>query len=147
MAGLAAAAFAGVALVAAISAVWSDRGGMGIEGLMALYEFVKAGGTLIVEGATSTIFPEYNLTTGITVEEPDSLFARGSVYRGVVTDRRSPIGYGFNAQVPVYFSQAPVLAVQGAGGGFGGFGGGGNSQQQNREHPHRGQTISLTCYE
>src|SRR5690606_31436236 len=25
------------------------RGGMGIEGLMALYEFVKAGGTLIVE--------------------------------------------------------------------------------------------------
>lgn len=109
------------------------RGGMGIEGLMALYEFVKAGGTLIVEGATSTIFPEYNLTTGITVEEPDSLFARGSVYRGIVTDRRSPIAYGFNAQVPVYFSQTPVLAVQGAGGGLGGFGGGGagNSQQQN----------------
>ncbi|HRQ77643.1 MAG TPA: M14 family zinc carboxypeptidase [Gemmatimonadaceae bacterium] len=111
------------------------RGGMGIEGLMALYEFVKAGGTLIVEGATSTIFPEYNLTTGVTVETPDSLFARGSVYRGIVTDRSSPIAYGFNAQVPVYFSQAPVLAVQGAGGGgFGGFGGGGagaNSQQQN----------------
>lgn len=109
------------------------RGGMGIEGLMALYEFVKAGGTLIVEGATSTIFPEYKLTTGVTVEEPDSLFARGSVYRGIVTDRSSPIAYGFNAQVPVYFSQAPVLAVQGAGGGgFGGFGGGaGNSQQQN----------------
>lgn len=110
------------------------RGGMGIEGLMELYNFVKAGGTLIVEGATSTIFPEYNLTTGVSVESPSDLFVRGSVMRGIVTDRRSPIAYGFNAQVPVYFNQAPVLSVAGAGGGFGGFGGGGaggNAAQQN----------------
>lgn len=111
------------------------RGGMGIEGLMELYNFVKAGGTLIVEGATSTIFPEYNLTTGVTVESPSDLFVRGSVMRGIVTDRRSPIAYGFNAQVPVYFNQAPVLNVAGGGGGFGGFGGGGgaggNAAQQN----------------
>jgi hypothetical protein len=109
------------------------RGGMGFEGLLELYNFVKAGGTLIVEGATSTIFPEYNLTTGITIEEPSNLFVRGSVVRGVVSDRRSPIAYGFNAQVPVYFNQAPVMSVAGAGGGFGGFGGGagGNAAQQN----------------
>ncbi|MBX3174233.1 MAG: hypothetical protein KF709_07455 [Gemmatimonadaceae bacterium] len=107
------------------------RGGMSYEGLLELYNFVKAGGTLIVEGATSTIFPEYNLVSGITVEEPGNLFARGSVFRGMVSDKRSPIAYGFNAQVPVYFSQAPVLNVGGGGGGFGGFGGGGNSQQQN----------------
>ncbi len=108
------------------------RGGMGFEGLLELYNFVKAGGTLIVEGATSTIFPEYNLTTGITIESPDSLFVRGSVMRGIVSDRRSPIAYGFNAQVPVYFNQAPVMAVAGAGGGgFGGFGGAANAAQQN----------------
>ncbi|MCE7888795.1 MAG: hypothetical protein DYH12_03675, partial [Sorangiineae bacterium PRO1] len=110
------------------------RGGMGYEGLQELYKFVKEGGTLIVEGATTTIFPEYKLTAGVTVETPERLFARGSVMRGIVADRRSPIAYGYPAQVPVYFSQSPVLNAGGAGGGgFGGFGGGagGNPQQQN----------------
>ncbi|HET8769940.1 MAG TPA: M14 family zinc carboxypeptidase [Gemmatimonadaceae bacterium] len=108
------------------------RGGMGYEGLQELYKFVNEGGTLITEGATSLIFPEYNLTTGITIEEPADLFARGSVMRGVVSDRTSPITYGYNAQVPVYFSQSPVINAGGTGGGFGGFGGrGGNDAQQN----------------
>jgi Zinc carboxypeptidase len=98
------------------------RGGMGWEGLMELVKFVREGGTLITEGSTSTIFPEYNVTSGVTVETPDNLFVRGSVMRGVVSDRRSPIAYGYDAQVPVYFSQSPVLNV--GGGGFGGFGGG-----------------------
>ena len=53
------------------------------------------GGTLITEGSTSTIFPEYNLTPGVTVETPDGLFARGSIMRGVISDRRSPIAYGY----------------------------------------------------
>ncbi len=91
------------------------RGGMGLEGLVELARFVQEGGTLIVEGSTATIFPEYGLTTGVTVEEPAQLFARGSVMRGVVSDRKSPLAYGFDAQVPVYFNQAPVLA---AGGGI-----------------------------
>ncbi len=99
------------------------RGGMGWEGLMELVKFVQQGGTLIVEGSTAAIFPEYHVTSGVTVEEPDGLFVRGSVMRGVVADRRSPIAYGFDAQVPVYFSQAPVLNA-GGGGGFGGGRGG-----------------------
>ena len=108
------------------------RGGMGYEGLQELYKFVQAGGTLIVEGSTSTIFPEYKLTTGITIEEPDGLFARGSVYRGIISDRKSPVTYGYGTQVPVYFSQSPVLNAGGiAGGGFGGFGGGGSTTGQN----------------
>ena len=99
------------------------RGGMGWEGLMELVKFVQEGGTLIVEGSTAVIFPEYNVTTGVSVEEPDDLFVRGSVMRGVVADRRSPIAYGFDAQVPVYFNQAPVMSVGGGGGGRGGRGG------------------------
>jgi hypothetical protein len=97
------------------------RGGMGWEGLIELVKFVREGGTLITEGSTSTIFPEYNVSTGVTVENPVGLFVRGSVLRGVFTDRRSPIAYGYDAQVPVYFSQDPVLSV--GGGGFGGRGG------------------------
>jgi hypothetical protein len=101
------------------------RGGMGWEGLMELVKFVQQGGTLITEGSTSTIFPEYNVTSGVTVENPTGLFARGSIMRGVIADRRSPIAYGYDAQVPVYFNQEPVLGVGGGGGGFSGRGGGG----------------------
>ena len=44
------------------------RGGMGVEGLMNLYKFVQDGGTLITEGGTATLFPEYKLTPGVTVD-------------------------------------------------------------------------------
>ena len=101
------------------------RGGMGIEGLVQLVKFVQDGGTLITEGSTATIFPEYGVTTGVTVEEPAQLFVRGSILRGKISDMKSPIAYGYgSADLPVYFNQAPVLNAAG-GGGFGGFGGGG----------------------
>jgi hypothetical protein len=105
------------------------RGGMGFEGLVNLMKFVQDGGLLITEGSTSTIFPEYNLLPGITVEEPQGLFARGVVMKGVFADRKSPIAYGYEADaLPVYFSSGPVLNVGGAGGGFGGGGGRGGAQ-------------------
>ncbi|MFN8977935.1 MAG: M14 family zinc carboxypeptidase [Gemmatimonadaceae bacterium] len=109
------------------------RGGMGIEGLTELYKFVQAGGTLIVEGSTSTIFPAYNLTSGITIESPNQLFARGTILRGVVTDRTSPLAYGFEAQLPVYFNQDPVISVGGSAGLFagGGSGAGAAAMMQN----------------
>ena len=103
------------------------RGGMGLEGLAELQKFVEQGGTLIVEGSTATIFPAYGLATGVTVEEPTGLFARGAILRGIIADRKSPLVYGYDgAQLPVYFNQAPVLNVA-SGGGFGGFGGGGGA--------------------
>ncbi len=92
------------------------RGGMGMEGLLELAKFVQAGGTLIVEGSTATIFPSYGLTPGVTVENPAQLFVRGSVMRGVITDKKSPIAYGFDGgQLPVYFNQDPVLNAGGGG--------------------------------
>jgi len=100
------------------------RGGMGIEGLSELMKFVEAGGTLITEGATSTIFPDYGLTSGVSVDEPDGLYARGAIFRGIVSDQKSPIAYGYGPQLPVYFSQGPVLNAGGGGGGFFGRGGG-----------------------
>jgi hypothetical protein len=99
------------------------RGGMGVEGLVELVKFVQEGGTLITEGSTAIIFPEYGITTGVTVEEPAALFVRGSILRSKITDMKSPIAYGYgSSDLPVYFNQSPVLNA--AGGGFGGFGGG-----------------------
>ncbi len=100
------------------------RGGMGIEGLAELAKFVQEGGTLISEGSTAAFLSDYGLTSGVTVEHPAALFARGSILRGTFTDKKSPIAYGYDQKdIPVYFNQDPVL-MAGGGGGFGGFGGG-----------------------
>ena len=92
------------------------RGGMGIEGLAELAKFVREGGTLITEGSTAIIFPQYGITSGVTVEEPPQLFVRGSILRGRIADAASPLVYGYaGPDVPVYFSQAPVLNAGGTG--------------------------------
>jgi len=97
------------------------RGGMGLEGLAELSKFVEQGGTLITEGSTATIFPEYGLTPDVSVEDGGQLFVRGSILRGRIVDRESPIAYGYgDAEVPVYFNQAPVLNAGGVTGGRGG---------------------------
>ena len=94
------------------------RGGMGFEGLINVMKFVQDGGLLITEGSTSTIFPEYKLLSGVTVEEPTGLFARGVVMKAQFADRKSPIAYGYDSDnLAVYFSQAPVLNAGGGGGG------------------------------
>jgi len=101
------------------------------QGERELARFVEEGGTLLVEGSTSTIFPEYGITRGVTVESSDRLFARGSILRGLIKDKKSPLVYGYDGdQLPVYFNQDPVLNA-GAGGipsEFAGFFGGGQGQ-------------------
>ncbi len=88
------------------------RGGMGLEGLAQLARFVQEGGTLIVEGSAAALFPDYGLTSGVTVEDPADLFVRGSILKALWADKSSPIAYGYDgAALPVYFSQAPVLRV------------------------------------
>jgi hypothetical protein len=96
------------------------RGGMGLEGLAELSKFVQEGGTLVTEGSTAAIFPDYGITTGVTVEQPAPLFVRGSILRGRLSDPASPIAYGYEGpELPVYFSQAPVLNAGGVDAGRG----------------------------
>jgi hypothetical protein len=97
------------------------RGGMGLEGLVALADFVREGGLLITEGSTASIFPEFGLTPGVSVESPDDLVAPGSIHRGVIVDPASPIAYGYDGvQLPVFFRGDVVLRTAGAVGGSGG---------------------------
>jgi hypothetical protein len=124
------------ALTPNLGAIDSDddiRGGMGIEGLAELSKFVQEGGTLITDGSTSAMLAEYGIASGVTLEHPTELFARGSILRGVITDAKSPIMYGFDQKdIPVYFNQDPVLNVAAAG-GFGRGGGGGGRGGESRE--------------
>ncbi len=118
------------------------RGGMGIDGLMNLYKFVQAGGLLLTEGSTSGLFPDFNLTPGVAVEQVEGLFARGVLVRGMINDMRSPVAYGLGYnQMSVYFSSGPVLNT--GGGGAGGRGGrGGSTIAQNTQPMASGPTLS-----
>ena len=91
------------------------RGGMGLEGLAELAKFVRAGGTLITEGSTASLMADFGLADGLMVEHPEDLAARGTILRGSIVDRKSPLVYGFDEKdLPVYFNQDPVLALAAA---------------------------------
>jgi hypothetical protein len=108
------------------------RGGMGVEGLGELAKFVEQGGTLITEGSTAALMADYGLASGVTVDHPDTLAARGTILRGVIADRKSPVLYGYDGKdLPIYFNQDPVFTAGGGFGGAGGFGGGGGPGGRN----------------
>ncbi len=88
------------------------RGGMGMDGMAELAKFVGEGGTLITEGSTAALMADYGLASGVTTEHPEQLAARGAILRGMLTDKRSPITYGYDGKdLPIYFNQDPVFAM------------------------------------
>ena len=102
------------------------RGGMTVTGVANLQKFVEEGGLFITIGSSVSSIPiDYGITSGVSIQPAESLRARGSIYNGTFTDRKSPIAYGYDAGLPIYFSQAPLFQVAAGGGGFGGGGGGG----------------------
>ena len=103
------------------------RGGMGVTGVANLQKFVEDGGLFVTIGSSVSSIPiDYGITSGVSIQPADKLQARGSIYNGNFSDRKSPIAYGYDAALPIYFSQAPLFQVAaGGGGGFGGGGGGG----------------------
>ncbi len=106
------------------------RGGMTVKGVANLQKFVEEGGLFITIGGSVSAIPiEYGITSGVSIQQSDKLRARGSIYNATFSDRKSPIAYGYDAGLPIYFNQAPLFQVAaGGGGGFGGGGGGGGGQ-------------------
>ena len=99
------------------------RGGMGVTGVANLQKFIESGGLFITIGGISQVPIDYGITSGVSIQQPDKLQARGSIYNSTFSDRKSPIAYGYEAGLPLYFNQTPLFQV--AAGGGGGFGGGG----------------------
>jgi hypothetical protein len=85
------------------------RPGIGLAGLATLQSWLSRGGLLITEGGTSAVPVQYGLAPGVDITEPRTLRVRGSVVRSRVTDRRSPITYGYSDTVSVYFNQTPLF--------------------------------------
>jgi len=104
------------------------RGGMSLRGVLNLQKFVEDGGVFIPVTNCNRLAIDYGIVSGVAIQEPRQLQARGSVYNATFSDRRSPIAYGYGESLPIYFNQAPLFQVStGGGGGGGGEGGGGAS--------------------
>ncbi|HZN12573.1 MAG TPA: hypothetical protein VFC61_12895, partial [Blastocatellia bacterium] len=115
------------------------RGGLGLAGVANLEKFVQTGGLLITVGGNSALPIDFGITEGVTITEGRQLQARGSVYNAVFADRKSPIAYGYDEKLGVYFNQAPLLQAGGlAGFGLGGGGGGGTGAQAGGRPTGRG---------
>jgi hypothetical protein len=99
------------------------RGGMGLQGINSIGKFIDAGGLFVTITGNASIPIDYGLAEGVSILNTADLRVRGSVLNSNVTDKRSPIAYGYGDKLALYFSQAPVLSVGGAGGGGGGRGG------------------------
>ncbi|HEY2548204.1 MAG TPA: hypothetical protein VGI46_19185, partial [Candidatus Acidoferrum sp.] len=116
------------------------RGGLGFEGVAHIKKFVEDGGLFIPIANSSELPIELGLTDSVSISETHQLQARGMVARANVEDKASPITYGYDDSVGVYFNQGPVFSVSVAGrfGRFfadGGAGGGRTSGRGSATDP------------
>jgi hypothetical protein len=87
------------------------RGGLGFEGVANLKQFVEDGGVFLPVASSVHLPVELGITDTVSIAETRQLQARGSILRANVEDKSSPIAYGYDEAIGVYFNQAPVLRI------------------------------------
>jgi hypothetical protein len=87
------------------------RPGLGMAGLANIRRFVEEGGLLITVQDTAVWAVEAGLARWVKVVETPKLRASGSVLRASVADRSSPVAFGYDETIPVYFDGSPVFKV------------------------------------
>ncbi len=90
------------------------RGGLELRGVANLQRFVEEGGTLVTLTNSASLPVHFGLVPGLTIRETEQLWAPGGVYRAVAAEKTSPLLYGYDEQVGVYFNQrsSPVFGAQ-----------------------------------
>lgn len=89
------------------------RDGIGEEGVEALREFVRSGGTLITMGASCDLaidkfpIPVRNLKRGLT---RDQHFAPGTIVR-IQVDTSNPLGFGMPSESFGFYNNSPFFAL------------------------------------
>ncbi|MBV8207064.1 MAG: hypothetical protein JO041_09750 [Acidobacteria bacterium] len=101
------------------------RGGLGFSGVANLEKFVSGGGLLIAVTSSLSLPVQGGMTEMVAVSEPGNLNAPGSVVLSNVEDLTSPIAYGYDPRLYLYYHGPTTMRVGFAGGGFGGGGGAG----------------------
>jgi len=88
-------------------------GGMGIEGVNHLQDFVKEGGLLIMLQNPVRVAVDFGLVRGIDVFQTSRDFYNpGSILRGEIVNEKHPISYGYDKNLPLYRNHSgPLLSV------------------------------------
>jgi hypothetical protein len=85
------------------------RGGMELKGILNLYRFIEEGGLFIPITTNVSLPIDYGMVESVAVVEPKNLKARGAILQTRIIDTRSPVSYGYDRTLGVYFPGAPVL--------------------------------------
>jgi hypothetical protein len=85
------------------------RGGIEMQGIANLHRFVRDGGLFIPITTNAALAMDYGMVESVAVIKPEELVMSGSVLKARVIDRRSPVTYGYDNTLGVYFSGAPVF--------------------------------------
>ncbi len=87
------------------------RQGLGFEGLARLHAFVRDGGVLVTVGSAARFAVEMGLCRYVRVVDAKGVKTAGSLLQAAVRDATSPVVYGYDATLPVYFDGGPVFRV------------------------------------
>jgi hypothetical protein len=85
------------------------RGGIELKGIVHLRRFIEQGGLFIPITSMADLPISYGIVESVSVSNPQKLKAPGSVLSANITDMLSPIGYGYDRNLGVYFSGGPVF--------------------------------------
>ncbi|UCC40039.1 MAG: hypothetical protein JSV96_00845 [Candidatus Aminicenantes bacterium] len=85
------------------------RGGMGLEGILHLSQFIEKGGLFIPITSNVKLPIDYGLVESVDVVRANKLKTAGGVFQVRIIDQQSPIAYGYDRTLAVHFNGAPVL--------------------------------------
>jgi hypothetical protein len=85
------------------------RGGLELAGIVHLKSFIEQGGLFVPITSMAEIPVSYGIVESVAVANPPNLRVSGSVLSANISDLLSPIGYGYDRNMGVYFSGGPVL--------------------------------------
>jgi hypothetical protein len=85
------------------------RGGIELAGILHLRQFLEQGGLFVPITSMAEIATGYGLVESVSVAAPKKLQVIGSVLSANITDTLSPVGYGYERNLGVYFSGGPIL--------------------------------------
>jgi Zinc carboxypeptidase len=85
------------------------RGGIELKGIVHLRQFIEQGGLFIPITSMADLPISYGIVESVAVTTPQKLKVAGSVLSANITDILSPIGYGYDHNLGVYFNGGPVF--------------------------------------
>jgi len=88
-------------------------GGMGLEGVLEIEKFVRAGGVLVTLAGASYFPPEFGLARTVNAQRPSAgFYAPGPIIEAEILKPLHPIFYGYaDKRIPVRYGNGPLLQV------------------------------------